>query len=107
MRKYAGIALLLILAACATTTPKERALATVSASQASLTATGRLILACYSVPRCGSAAPKAQIKRAYNDAYVAVTEAQKTADAGGSPDMTATTAAMSALQGLVNNLPQS
>ena len=84
---------------------KTNAVATVSASEASLAAAGRVVLACYSVPACAAVAPKPAIKLAYDSAYTAVTSAQTTADAGGSPDMTAATAALSALQGLITQLP--
>jgi hypothetical protein len=94
------------LAACSTTAPQS-SVAAVTASEAALAAAGRVILACYGVPRCAAVAPKAQIKSAYDAAYAAVTNAQTVADAGGSPDLTATTAAMSALQGLVAQLPPS
>jgi hypothetical protein len=92
------------LAACSQPGPRPAA-ASVSASEAALAAAGRAVLACYTVPRCSAAAPKAQIKAAYDSAYISVTQAQTIADAGGSPDLTATTAAMSVLQGLVAQLP--
>lgn len=102
------IILSLGLVACGTsTTSRERALANVSATQASLAASGRIILACYTVPHCNAVAPKAKIKAAYGEAYTAVTAAQASADAGETPNMTASTAAMQALQGLVNQLPPS
>jgi hypothetical protein len=97
-------ALAVLLAGCGGTS--QSAVATVSASEAALAAAGRVVLACYSVPRCASVAPKPQIKSAYDAAYAAVTQAQSVADAGGTPNMAATTAAMSALQGLVSQLPQ-
>jgi hypothetical protein len=79
--------------------------APVSAAQAALTAAGRTVLACYGVPACAKAAPKAQVKAAYDSAYDAVVQAQAVADAGGSPDLTATVATMAVLQGLVAQLP--
>jgi hypothetical protein len=92
----------LALAGCATApTP----VATVSASESVLAAAGRAVLACYAVPACATVAPKAQIKSAFDAAYTAVTAAQATADAGGSPDLTAATAALSALSALVAQLP--
>jgi hypothetical protein len=94
----------LYLAGCSPA-PKP-AVASVAASEAALAAAGRVILACYTVPSCLAVAPKAKIKAAYDSAYTAVTQAQTVADAGGSPDLTATTAAMTALQGIVAQLPQ-
>lgn len=79
--------------------------ASVSASEAALAAAGRVIVACYSVPACGAVAPKPTIKAAYDAAYASVTQAQGIADAGGTPDMTASVAAMSALQALIARLP--
>lgn len=96
------------LAGCAppTTTPASSpAVSGVSASEASLAAAGHVVLACYAVPACAAVAPKPAIKAAYDKAYSAVTQAQTVADAGGSPDLTATTAALSVLQGLVTQLP--
>lgn len=97
-------ALLLFLTACSGT--QQSSVAAVSASEAALAAAGRVVLACYTVPKCAAVAPKPQIKAAYDSAYTAVTNAQTVADGGGTPDMTAATAAMSALQGLVAQLPQ-
>lgn len=77
----------------------------VSASEAALAAAGRVVLACYSVPACAAVAPKPAIKVAYDNAYGAVTAAQAVADSGGSPDLTASTAALVVLQGLVAKLP--
>jgi hypothetical protein len=94
-----------LLVSCSQPGPRPAA-ASVSASEAALAAAGRVVLACYTVPRCSAAAPKAQIKAAYDSAYISVTQAQTIADAGGSPDLTATTAAMSVLQALVVQLPQ-
>lgn len=90
-----------VLAGCAKPAP----VAAVSAAEASLTAAGKTILICYSVPRCNSAAPKTAIRAAYDTAYDAVTNAQAIADAGGTPDLVASTAALSALQALVVQLP--
>ena len=92
-----------LLAGCSSTTPQS-SVAAVSASEAALAAAGRTILVCYAVPRCATAAPKVQIRTAYDQAYTAATTAQAIADAGGTPDLTATTAAMSALQALVAQL---
>lgn len=100
--------LAVLLAACPggpSQSPAQSSVAAVSASEAALAAAGRVVLACYSVPKCSAVAPKPQIKAAYDSAYTAVTNAQTVADAGGTPDMTAATAAMSALQGLVAQLP--
>jgi hypothetical protein len=95
------------LVACSPgTTPSQSPIAAVVASEAALAAAGRAVLACYSVPRCASVAPKTAIKAAYDGAYAAVTSAQAIADSGGSPDMTATAGAMAALQGLVAQLPK-
>jgi hypothetical protein len=80
--------------------------AAVSASEAALAAAGRTVLACYTVPACSAVAPKAQIKAAYDSAYAAVTQAQTVADGGGSPDLTASTAAMTSLQAIVAQLPK-
>lgn len=96
-------ALLVFLVACSGTS--QSSVAAVSASEAALAAAGRVVLACYTVPKCAAVAPKPQIKAAYDSAYTAVTNAQTVADGGGTPDMTAATAAMSALQGLVAQLP--
>lgn len=92
---------------CAPSAPSVvgSSVAPVSASEAALAAAGRAVLACYSVPKCAAVAPKPQIKVAYDKAYTAVTSAQALADAGATPDMTATAAAMSVLQGLVAQLP--
>ena len=92
-----------------TATTQQKTVAAVSASEASLVAAGRVVMACYSVPACDKVAPKAQIKKAYDAAYDAVTAAQATADAGGTPTATAEAAAASAvatLQGLVAQLPK-
>lgn len=104
MKRIASLLVLVCsLAACATATPTTRS--TVAASQVALTAAGRVVLACYSVPSCALAAPKAQIRAAYDQAYDAVTAAQAVADAGGTPSMTAAAAAMTQLQRLVAQLP--
>lgn len=103
------IACLGLLAGCAVT-PKN--VATVSAAEAGLAASGKIALAYMQLPACGGAATlcsdpaiKAQIKSKYDTAYAAVTSAQAVADAGGTPDMTLATAALAALQGQVNALP--
>ncbi len=91
--------LVLGLAGCTTAaTTSTSAVASVSASQAALAAAGRTVLACYAVPACAAVAPKAQIKAAFDQAYTAAVSAQAVADAGGSPDLTAETAALTALQ---------
>jgi hypothetical protein len=104
---WGGLALMLTGCAGSDTaaTPNDHAKAAVVASEASLAAAGKTILACYSVPRCNLVAPKPQLKAAYGVAYDAVTKAQAVADSGGTPDMTATTAAMTALQNTINALP--
>jgi hypothetical protein len=99
-----SLAALLSLSAC-TTTPQS-SVAAVSASEATLAAAGKTILVCYGVPRCAAAAPKAQIRAAYDLAYDSVTRAQAIADSGGTPDMIASASALSALQALVVQLPQ-
>lgn len=104
MKRLASFALILGLAACAAP-PSSRS--TVAASQVALTAAGRVVLACYSLPSCSSVAPKAQIRTAYDQAYTALVAAQATADAGGTPSMTAAAAAMATLQGLIAPLPTS
>jgi hypothetical protein len=103
---------LLALAGCqtqpipATTAPAvTSSQAAVAALEASLAAAGRTIVACYSVPACSAAAPRAKIKAAYDGAYAALTTAQGVADAGGSPDLTAAGLALGTLQGLVAALP--
>lgn len=101
MKRITILVFILILAACATPTPRS----TVAASQVALTAAGRVVLACYSVPSCAATAPKAQIRAAYDRAYDAVVAAQAVADAGGTPSMTAAAAAIATLQGLVTQLP--
>lgn len=95
------------LAACSGTPAQQTSSskATVSASEAALAAAGHVIVSCYAVPACHTAAPVAQIKAAYDTAYNAVIAAQASADAGGTPDMTTTTAALGALQALVVALP--
>ncbi len=98
---------LLVSGCSSTATTQQKTVAGVSASQASLTAAGKVVLACYSVPKCNAAAPKAQITKAFDTAYDAVVAAQKAADAGGTPDTTAETAAMAALQDLIAKLPTS
>lgn len=100
-----GGALVICLAGCGATPAPQPSVAAVSASEAALAAAGRVVMGCYAVPACAAVAPKAKIRAAYDTAYTAVTQAQKVADAGGSPDMTAATAAMSELQGLVAQLP--
>lgn len=97
---WAGLVVWLV--GCATPAAPK---ATVSAAEASLAASGRLILACYAVPACSAAAPKKTIRADYDTAYAAVTTAQAAADAGGSPDMTAAMAALSLLQADVAPLP--
>lgn len=100
----------LVLSGCSSTaTTQQKTVAGVSASQAALAATAKVAMACYSVPACDKVAPKAQIKKAFDDAYAAVTAAQSTADAGGTPTATAEAAAASAIatfQGLVAQLPK-
>jgi hypothetical protein len=100
-----------LLAACGQTTTQSP-IATVSAAEAALAASGRAALAYMQLPPCGGSATicsnamvKAKIKTAYDTAYSAVTAAQTTADAGGTPDMTAATAALTTLQTLVTGLP--
>jgi hypothetical protein len=93
------------LAACASTPTPTPAVAGVSAAEAALAAAGRVILACYTVPSCAAVAPKPTIKADYDAAYNAIVAAQVVADAGGSPDMTAATAAMTLLQGAIAQLP--
>lgn len=99
-----SLAALLILSGCSTT---QSSVAAVSASEAALAAAGKTILVCYGVPRCNAAAPKAQIRAAYDLAYDSVTRAQAIADSGGTPDMIASASALSALQALVVQLPPS
>lgn len=101
------LAAIVLLAGCASSQPAQPALAGVVAAEASLTAAGDIIIACYAVSSCAKVAPKAKIKLAYDAAYQSVTQAQTTADAGGAVDLTATTAAISALQALVATLPPS
>jgi hypothetical protein len=96
--------LVIWLAGCATSAPPPPR-AAVSAAEATLAAAGRVILSCYAVPACAAAAPKATIRKDYDAAYTALTSAQAVADAGGSPDMTAATAALSLLQADVSTLP--
>jgi hypothetical protein len=96
---------LALLAACVSPTTPKPAVAPVSAAEATLAAAGRVILACYAVPACSAIAPKPKIKADYDTAYSAVTAAQTVADAGGSPDMTAASAALALLQADVAPLP--
>jgi hypothetical protein len=56
-------------------------------------------------PVCSTPAAKAKVKAAFDQAYDAVTAAQAVADAGGSPDLAAATAALAALQGVMAGLP--
>ena len=99
------IAAVLALAACSPA-GQQTAIASVAASQASLTAAGRVILACYALPQCAAVAPKPQIKTAFDAAYIAVTSAQAVADKGGVPDMTAVASTLEGLQALVLSLPK-
>lgn len=111
----AGLALVVVavLAGCAPTAPTKTpglpspvaSLLNVVASEAALSAAGRAVLACYAVPACARVAPKPQLKAAYDQAYTLVVAAQASVDAGGTPDMTAATAAMAALEALVARLP--
>jgi hypothetical protein len=77
----------------------------VAGAEASLTAAGEAIIACYSVAACHEAAPRAEIAARYDEAYDAVTKAQATADAGGTPNLAASTAALSALSTEIARLP--
>lgn len=98
-----------ILAGChsqSASVPATAPKASVSVAEATLAAAGRTVVACYAVPACATVAPKSDIKRAYDGAYAAVTEAQTAADSGGSPDMTASVAALSALETLLTRLPR-
>lgn len=90
------------LAACTTPSPA----AEVAASEAALAATGRVILACYAQPRCNAAAPKQQIRQQFDITDDALSAAQRFADSGGVPDLTAAAASLAALQMLVVQLPQ-
>jgi hypothetical protein len=100
------------LAACGTS--QQTNIANVSASEAALAGSGHAALAYLQLPVCtGTNGPicsnptiKAQIKLAYDQAYSAVTAAQTVADSGGNPDMTAATAALTALQNVLLNLPK-
>ena len=107
----AGAALAAVLVAgCA----KQSPVATVSATEAALAASGKVAVAYMQQPPCtGSNGPlcsdaelKAKIKLAFNAAYDSAAEAQAVADAGGTPNMTALNAAMAALQNLLANLPK-
>jgi hypothetical protein len=101
--RFPHVVLALALGACANTA--KPSVATVSALEAALAAAGRGVLACYALPACAAYAPKPTIKVAYDSAYTAVTAAQTAADAGGTPDLTAATAAIATLQGLITSLP--
>lgn len=96
------VPLAVLLSACATPSP----VAEVAASEAALAAAGRVVLACYAQPRCNAAAPKAEIKTQFDITDDALTAAQRFADAGGLPDLTAAAASLAALQMLVVQLPQ-
>jgi hypothetical protein len=85
---------------------QQTAIASVSASQASLAAAGRVVLACYAEASCAAVAPKPQIKVAFDAAYLTVTQAQTAADSGGTPDMNAVTTSLQTLQALVATLPK-
>jgi len=95
----------LALTSCSGTATPPPPVTPVVAAEAALAAAGHIVLGCYAVPACVAVAPKPAIKKAYDAAYNAVTAAQTVADAGGSPDMTAATAAMSGLQSLIDQLP--
>lgn len=106
---------LVILAALAAAgcAAKNSSVATVSASEAALGASGRVAIAYMQLPACGGSATlcaqptiKASIRSAYDRAYTAVTAAQAIADAGGTPDMAAASAALLALQDIVTGLPK-
>jgi DNA-directed RNA polymerase subunit L len=106
-RSILSLAAAIGLVACANTPDNTArpAAASVSALEASLAASGQVIMSCYAVPHCASVAPKPKIKAAYDAAYNSVTQAQTLADAGGKPDMVATAATTSALEALVAQLP--
>ena len=102
--------LAMALAGCAA---KNTSVATVSASEAALAASGKVALAYMQLPPCGGPATlcaqptvKRDIKAAFDRASDAVTAAQAVADAGGTPDMTAASAALVALQDIVTGLPK-
>jgi hypothetical protein len=101
---------MLTLAACGNTPSNVSATkATISAAEGTLTAAGKAVVGCYAVPACNAKATapiKAQIKQAFDSAYGLVTSAQATADAGGSPDLTAMTAAVNALEAAMTQLPR-
>lgn len=78
---------------------------TISASQQGLTAAGKTILGCYQVAACSAAAPHEQIKTAFDKATDALDAAQDAADKGATPEMSAVSATMSILLGLVAKLP--
>lgn len=97
--------IVLTLAGCA---QKQDARATVSASQASLAASGKVAMAYLHLPVCPVSAPvcgtpsiRNQIKVAFDQATDALNAAQATADAGGTPDMVAATTALKTLQELL------
>jgi hypothetical protein len=96
----------LVATSCAAPPPGQNpAIARVAAAQKALTAAGKAVIACYQVPRCSAVAPHAAIRRAYDTAYETVTAAQAEADAGGTPSMTASAAALASLSAILAPLP--
>jgi hypothetical protein len=108
----------ILLSACSgsgtsTTSPPASPLVTIVATETGLTAAGTLAMNYVTLPICtGANGPlcadptiKAQVKNAYDMAYDAVTAAQTVADAGGTPDLTAATAAVTVLKNLLATVP--
>jgi pyrimidine deaminase RibD-like protein len=102
---------LLLLTACPGSTVKAQ----VAALESGLTAAEKIADAYVKLPRCGSAGATSicsdpikvsQIGQADNTAFAAVDAARISAEAGGTPDLTAATAAMAALNALVVTLPK-
>lgn len=102
--------LVLLLGACANQQQASQTLATakadVAAAEQSLSAAGRLALTCYAVPACNAAAPKVQIRAAFDRAYALVTDAQALVDAGSTPQMQPVRDAIVAVQDLLKPLPK-
>lgn len=93
-----------LLASC-TPAPSETPAAGIVGAEVELAALGQSAMA-YMAQPTASPTVKANIRSAFDSAYNAVTAAQVAASAGQSPDMATVTAALAALQSLVNALPK-
>lgn len=102
------------LVGCTSTSPQSQ-MATILALESGLTAADEVALAYFALPPCSAAsgaicsAPdiKAKIKVAAQTAHDTIKAAEKQAAAGASVDLTASNAAMTALQAILTSLPKS